>query len=600
MTDPKPMFFGPENDSLFGWYHAAAQTNPHDFGIVICNPFGFEEVSAHKSLRAIATETSKSGMPTFRFDYYGCGNSSGDEFDPRTVRRWTDSIHLAIDTLKRLSGVRSVCLLGLRLGAALAAIATTERSDIHSLVALAPVVKGRAYIRELRVLGQTGAEDPNQSGSADIGLEAAGFVMSTETANEISQINLEKITRLPTQRILIVERDDLAIPSNWDAHLRQLGANVQLEQWPGYHQMMQDPQRSRPPLRIISGLLSVLADWPCRPAVANPEKDNSCPQAESPALGSLLINGHHILEVPVHLNTESSKLFGILTSCSAPDRQPGPVCTSAVVMVNSGAVHHVGPNRLWVQLARRWAPRGIATLRLDLSGLGDSPARSGCDEDIVYSASALDDIGLALRYCKNLVGDAGEVHLVGLCSGAYHALKSAATGHQWTSVVMINPLTFFWVTGTPVDNIIKEYEVIEKSSSYGRKLLSMDPWKKLIRGQLNLKFAIDVLWRRIQGIIQPHALELARTIGMRLNDDLAAELTHATNSVGVLKFVFAEGEPGYKLLRQQSGRTLRRLIQANKIAVETIPNADHTFTRMEGRTRLLPFLDNFLLAKRRL
>jgi alpha-beta hydrolase superfamily lysophospholipase len=599
MTDPNPMFFGPENDSLFGWYHAVAEKNSSDFGMVICNPFGFEEVSAHKSLRALATEASESGIPAIRFDYYGCGNSSGDEFDAHTVRRWIDSIHLAIDTLKRLSGVRSVCLLGIRLGAALAATAATERSDIHGLVALAPVIKGRAYIRELRVLGHSGADDPNNSGSAGVGLEAAGFVMSTEATNEISQINLEKLSRLPAERILVVDRDDLAIPSNWAAHLRQLGASVQVEQWPGYHQMMQDPQRSHPPLQIISGLLSVLANWQCRTAAANLEIISSGTPVDNAPEGSFLINGRHVREVPVHVPTESSMLFGIMTSSSELDREGGPMFRSAVVMINSGAVHHIGPNRLWVQLARRWATRNVAVLRLDLSGLGDSPARSGCEEDVVYSASALDDIGQALKYCRNLVGEAGQVHLVGLCSGAYHALKSAVSGHQWTSAVMINPLTFFWLTGTPVDNIIKDYEVIEKSSNYGRKLLSMEPWKKLLRGQMNLKYVVSVLWRRVQGVIQPHALEFARIIGMQLADDLAAELKHATTNAGTLKFVFSVGEPGHELLRKQSGRTLQRLIDAHKISVTPVSNADHTFTRLESRNRLLPLLDEFVLANHR-
>ena len=43
-----------------------------------------------------------------------------------------------------------------------------------------------------------------------------------------------------------------------------------------------------------------------------------------------------------------------------------------VVLLNAGIIHRIGPNRLYVQLARRLASRGHAVLRFDLAGIGDS------------------------------------------------------------------------------------------------------------------------------------------------------------------------------------------------------------------------------------
>ena len=63
-----------------------------------------------------------------------------------------------------------------------------------------------------------------------------------------------------------------------------------------------------------------------------------------------------------------------------------------VVMLNSGKLDHLGPGRLWVHLARSWARVGVAVLRVDLSGLGDSPVQEGREPDVVYSPDALDDI----------------------------------------------------------------------------------------------------------------------------------------------------------------------------------------------------------------
>jgi len=86
------------------------------------------------------------------------------------------------------------------------------------------------------------------------------------------------------------------------------------------------------------------------------------------------------------------RLFGILTE---PEGAPlGPT----VLLLNAGLIHHIGPARLWVSLARRFAAAGMRCLRFDLSGLGDSPVRPGSPprrlparaaEDVASAAEAL-------------------------------------------------------------------------------------------------------------------------------------------------------------------------------------------------------------------
>jgi hypothetical protein len=43
-----------------------------------------------------------------------------------------------------------------------------------------------------------------------------------------------------------------------------------------------------------------------------------------------------------------------------------------VLLLNAGRIHRVGPNRLYVAIARRLAAMGFAVCRFDLSGIGDS------------------------------------------------------------------------------------------------------------------------------------------------------------------------------------------------------------------------------------
>ncbi len=65
-------------------------------------------------------------------------------------------------------------------------------------------------------------------------------------------------------------------------------------------------------------------------------------------------------------------LVGLLTEPVNPD--PG---APAVLILNSGVMHHVGTCRMSVRLARAFADQGVAALRFDFSGIGDSPSRSG-------------------------------------------------------------------------------------------------------------------------------------------------------------------------------------------------------------------------------
>jgi len=61
------------------------------------------------------------------------------------------------------------------------------------------------------------------------------------------------------------------------------------------------------------------------------------------------------------------------------------------VMWNAGLNHRVAPGRAWVELARMLAKRGVASLRFDLSGLGDSRSRDELVGDLERAVLDLQD-----------------------------------------------------------------------------------------------------------------------------------------------------------------------------------------------------------------
>jgi len=102
-------------------------------------------------------------------------------------------------------------------------------------------------------------------------------------------------------------------------------------------------------------------------------------------------------------------LVGVVCEPNA-GTQPG---APAVLLFNVGLNHRVGPGRLNVDLARSVARSGYASLRFDLSGLGDSEPRDDARSDAERSVV---DLREAMDFLQRRSGTDAFV-IVGLCSG---------------------------------------------------------------------------------------------------------------------------------------------------------------------------------------
>jgi len=108
-------------------------------------------------------------------------------------------------------------------------------------------------------------------------------------------------------------------------------------------------------------------------------------------------------------------------------------------VINAGIVHRIGPFRLHVHMARQLADQGFTTLRMDLSGLGDSLVRPGklreSDERAVL------DVSDALDYLKETFGHDRFV-ILGLCSGAFNAHQVAVQDDRIVGAVFMDGIVF--------------------------------------------------------------------------------------------------------------------------------------------------------------
>ena len=120
-------------------------------GLVMCAPIFEERKAAHRVMVEAARYLQGHGIAVLRFDYRGCGDSSG-EFEDFTTADWLDDIHTARRFLSEQIGEdRRIGLLGLRLGGSLAMLAAHATPGVQFAVLWEPVVAGGEYFeQELR------------------------------------------------------------------------------------------------------------------------------------------------------------------------------------------------------------------------------------------------------------------------------------------------------------------------------------------------------------------------------------------------------------------------------------------------------------------
>jgi pimeloyl-ACP methyl ester carboxylesterase len=129
--------------------HSPQRLRSRSAAILLCNPFGEEAARAHRTFRVLATQLERAGYAVMRFDYGGTGDSTG-ESDDVSIAGWIADIGAAAEHLQTASGAKKLVAIGLRLGATLAALATSRGElRLRHLVMWDPIVEGRAYLRDL-------------------------------------------------------------------------------------------------------------------------------------------------------------------------------------------------------------------------------------------------------------------------------------------------------------------------------------------------------------------------------------------------------------------------------------------------------------------
>ncbi len=397
----RPVYIG----SAAGMLHEP--TSPSSgLGVLMVPPFGWDDQSAYRPRRAWAVALAQDGHTVLRLELPATGNAAGGARDDDLLETWTGALVEAGQAL----GAERLAVVALGLGGLLT-LNALDRLSVDDLVLWGVPARGRAWVRELKAFAkleasQTGDDD---AVAADGEIRAGGHVLTAATATAIS--TLDGVTG-SVRRALVLGRDGTPPDA---ALVEALGAET--DDGLGWGAMLAGPQHAEVPTVTIARTRSWLA------------VERGAASLEPRGDGSLAFDGgrESALNLP-------GGTFGVLAEPAGERRD------LTIVFLNAGSIRHIGPNRMYVEAARRWAAHGVPSLRLDVVPFGeaDGSADPLRDDDAFYTPGFTAQVPPALEALAQR-GLPQRFLLTGLCSGAYWSLHVADLDARVVSALLLNP-----------------------------------------------------------------------------------------------------------------------------------------------------------------
>jgi pimeloyl-ACP methyl ester carboxylesterase len=270
----------------------------------------------------------------------------------------------------------------------------------------------------------------------------------------------------------------------------------------------------------------------------------------------------------------------------------------------------VGPHRLYVSMARRWTSMGFHVLRLDLSGIGDSPAAEGCAENLTYPQDSFGDVEAAMDFLSETTG-ADKFVLAGLCSGGDITFQIGFRSPRIAGAIMINPRTF-------CVNDLGMVDSYQQARSYQASLLRTGSLKKLLQGDVGVARAARIVAPKVRDQVVNRAKRavsnLLRGAKSMSTSALAGEPVEphwempAENDVpkclrlmaerGVDTYlVVTEHDPGVDYVDANYGREMRELASVPGFTRTDVKGTDHTFTALWAQEYVSNAITSHLMSR---
>jgi alpha-beta hydrolase superfamily lysophospholipase len=498
---------GPVTPPFFALLHRGVGV-PRQTAVLLCPPFGWEDMCSYRIRREWAEHLARTGYTTLRIDLPGSGDSAGVPTDPGQLDAWTQAVDGAARWLRRPIGGTAaeggggpasdmrVAVIGIGLGGIVSCRAALQGAPIDELVLWSVPARGRTLLRELRTFSafevanipDAGESVPSSDPADDGILVTNGYLLNAETVVELEGFDLGEVdpSWQATPRALLLGRDGLKVDKALPAILERAGATVTVADGPGYGAMMVEPQDARRPEEVFELVSSWLGEGEPRHGASLDTSAVVGRRTAAPAVPSELkyedemvlhCSGVALRERPIFLDGAGGQLFGVLTEPLGARRE------LTALLLNAGPQRRIGPSRMWVEIARRWAANGVPTLRIDAAGIGDAEG----DATMLGQVTAFYRQGYVVqaRAALEMLAERGlppRFVMVGLCSGAYWSAQAALADERVAAVIMLNPRTL----------VFDEWRhTVRRTRHLRKQMLRPSTWRRALRGELKLAKHIE-------------------------------------------------------------------------------------------------------------
>jgi pimeloyl-ACP methyl ester carboxylesterase len=540
----------------------------HGTAVLLCPPFGWDEICSYRARHDWAARLAQAGYPTLRLDLPSTGDSGGDPYDSDRLGAWCEAVTTASHQLRALDGCDALAAIGIGLGGMLLWRAICEQAPIDEVVLWGVHRRGRSLLRELRAFARlqetTGGQDLKDAGEAGH-LAVGGFVMTQETCAALELMDLSSLRPPePLCRVLLLDRDGMSTDPLLRSHLEQNAAEFAAQPGPGFGAMTAKPHLARAPLAVFEAVeqwLGATEVERATPPVATTSVTTyaSGQDAQACAQSAEADIGHGVRESAITVPQPFGNLFAVLAQ-PARHTEPG-LCA---VLLNAGAIRRVGPNRMWVQAARRWAASGIPTVRLDLEGIGDADGDGERLNDLaeLYETGLISQVRDALDVLQTR-GLGERFVLTGLCSGACWSFHCALEDPRVVSALLLNPRALFWDP------------TLETERDLRRGVMRTSAWRKVLRGDVPRGRLVEAAAKAPRAPLQLARRSFARQRARNADSDRLTLAFDTLRDAGKpLLFLFSGDEPLHEELVRDG--YVADASRWPNIRFEALPGADHT------------------------
>jgi hypothetical protein len=267
------------------------------------------------------------------------------------------------------------------------------------------------------------------------------------------------------------------------------------------------------------------------------------------------------MEKPIRFG-ERNGLVGIITEPAGSNHE-----LPAVILINAGLIHRVGPYRLYVDLARELSADGFISFRLDLSGVGDSAATSDTRK---YEERVIEEVRQAMDWLETH-NKAKRFILAGLCSGAFNAHHTANADKRVCGIIWLDG--FGYKTGP--------YYFRQITKHYARRVISPQKWMVLLK-RLGWRFFST----RSADMDTAGMNVLPYYEGFPAREKIVSELRDQINRGMRFLIIYSGGVTEYYNDPRQFKEMFPELDFNGRLRLEHFMDSDHMYTVWEDRIKV--------------